>query len=108
MKNGMTHLETYELEVKTAVRFMEAKKRQALKKYIENTAKYSVGDILRNNTRTIRVEKIEPSLSYNKPIVLYYGIELLKTLKENKRQNKGYIEEGNVNNPIILIKKGEK
>lgn len=67
------------------------------KEYVLSNNTYNVGDKFTDHIGTIIIEKIKYSLGdfYSKPCAVYYGIELDKNGKKNKRGNKRHAYQSN-------------
>lgn len=64
----------------------KAAKSALYKKYAKSKIIYDVGDIIRGNATTIKIEKYGTYIGLGKPEPIYIGIELKKDLSPKKRQ----------------------
>lgn len=87
------------------------KKRKILHvEYAMGTAKYGIGDIIKDNIKAILINKITVNKHWEElPEPVYHGIELAKDMKPKKKRNDASIYgNGHKNNPVELVKKADQ
>ena len=68
----MTH-EEMEQKVAHIERVAELQKKAVYREFVESNAKYKIGDIVGDNSDTIRVETISYSIFHGDISIFYYG-----------------------------------
>lgn len=65
-------------KIDAITREAEEKKRLAYKQYVAENAKYKVGDVVRDATDAIRVERVRFTVVYRDISIFYWGVLLTK------------------------------
>ncbi len=101
----MTKTEYFE-KMKALKAEFDTKRKELIKKCVLENAKYKVGDIIKNGSFTIVIEKIISNMIWSDsfPGCGYYGTELKKDLTPRKDGSTASIFDGNPNDKIIVVK----
>lgn len=89
--------EEYKKKEEGLIEEFNQKKMKLMKEFVTSNNTYSVGQVICDHIGSILIEKMGFSWGmYSQPCATYYGIELNKDGKPNKRGNKRTIHQRNV------------
>jgi len=80
----MKTIEDYNEKLKALRKELEDKRQQLSKEYAFGTAKFKVGDIIKDSTSAIKITKLQYTISFDVPQIVYYGVELKKDFTPRK------------------------
>ena len=80
----MKTLEDYNLKLKELENEFALKKSNLAKKFVFSNAEYGIVDIISDNIDAIIIERLQCSVTYGIPNVVYVGVHLKKDLTPRK------------------------
>lgn len=91
--------EDYDNRMQEIEKQFQTEKIKLYKDYAFSNNPYKVGDIITDHYQTIRINKMQPTVGFNKyPAYIYIGSRLKKDLTPFKSGETGRIYQGNIKN----------
>lgn len=69
---------------------------ELMKSYVKANNPYKIGDIVSDHCTTIKIESMGFDWGYYNPCATYFGVEINKDGKPNKRGNKSRVYQSNI------------
>ena len=90
-------LATYFQKVKDLETEHIHRKKELMRKFVNENNPYKIGDTVTDHVGSIIIEKISYSRGYNSaPYAIYFGVELNKNGSVNKKGNKRCVHQVNI------------